>query len=358
MIVIIESLKHEKKMLTKCLQKINDRKLQSIICHNTSEILSELQFVQSSVFDKKTVVSHTVSKIPMVNTLIDDLVLTLANAAYEIWPVWYGEQVLVSNSDNYLADNFTSHFLNKQDKYVKRISKRWLKNSILCCLEKKIPLYSSFSSNIHAAQLALAIEPDNLVFIVCLEDLVHRKERLIGFAKAIEWCLQETKASFIVLIPERYQNQKELETILYKSVIAEKKYSNEEIPEKEERKHGIWPFEGRPHPFSPGEQKLSEYLEKDKELAGLFKFNQRVSTIRGNHYFVDLLWQEGFCIIEVDGFTFHSSKSSFKKDRFRDYELIIKGYTVLRLPHDEVMGEIDSSIDRIRDVVNFCRKKT
>jgi very-short-patch-repair endonuclease len=88
-------------------------------------------------------------------------------------------------------------------------------------------------------------------------------------------------------------------------------------------------------------------------LAGLFRFNIRVATRNGNKYLVDLVWTEGKIIIEVDGYEFHSDRGTFSGDRRRDYELIISGYLVIRLPQDEVVEDVGLAVEKIRDVVLF-----
>ena len=97
-------------------------------------------------------------------------------------------------------------------------------------------------------------------------------------------------------------------------------------------------------------------MAKDPVLSGLLQFNQTVTSFRGNKYIVDLLWPEGRVVVEVDGYQFHSNRYAFSADRFRDYDLAISGYTVLRLPHDEVMDDVHLAIEKIRDVINFREK--
>ena len=146
----------------------------------------------------------------------------------------------------------------------------------------------------------------------------------------------------------------ELDSILYGAI------SLPSIPEQgasrateEEFKHVIWPIRGKPHPFSPGEQLLARKLLQDPELADLFLFNQSVETSRGKRYLVDLLWLEGKVVVEIDGYRHHGNSFAFVEDRHRDYELLISGYVVLRLPHDEVVNDIEIAVEKIRDVVKF-----
>lgn len=98
---------------------------------------------------------------------------------------------------------------------------------------------------------------------------------------------------------------------------------------------------------------LARLLENDPELTGLFQFNQPIQTTRGTRYLVDLIWRAGEVVVEVDGFRHHSSQQSFSADRRRDYELLISGLVVLRLPHDEVIDDPEVAVEKIRDVVRW-----
>jgi very-short-patch-repair endonuclease len=117
----------------------------------------------------------------------------------------------------------------------------------------------------------------------------------------------------------------------------------------------VSPLIGRPNPASPGELMLASRLERDEQLAGLFRYNVRVETARGTSPLVDLVWEEGKLVVEVDGFYFHSSAEAFARDRNRDYELAISGYLVLRLPGDEVVADVELAVEKIRDMVAFRR---
>ena len=72
---------------------------------------------------------------------------------------------------------------------------------------------------------------------------------------------------------------------------------------------------------------------------------------------VDLLWEPGKLVVEVDGFARHGNRFAFVQDRHRDYELILSGFTVLRLTNDEIDEDLEKAIEKIRDVVTFCRRR-
>lgn len=68
----------------------------------------------------------------------------------------------------------------------------------------------------------------------------------------------------------------------------------------------------------------------------------------------------GFIVIEVDGWTFHSSKEQREKDLKRDRELLRRGYVVLRFTYDDVMNgdfarEVPVSVTALRRLVSDTR---
>jgi len=71
---------------------------------------------------------------------------------------------------------------------------------------------------------------------------------------------------------------------------------------------------------------------------------------------VDLLWRAGRLVIEIDGYRIHSGRTAFGHDRQRDYELLLSGYHVLRLTHDEVITDVARVLEKIHNVVRHCRQ--
>jgi very-short-patch-repair endonuclease len=48
-------------------------------------------------------------------------------------------------------------------------------------------------------------------------------------------------------------------------------------------------------------------------------------------YVVDALWPQQRLIVEVDGYTYHSHRAAFERDRARDQQLTAAGYRVIRI---------------------------
>lgn len=47
-------------------------------------------------------------------------------------------------------------------------------------------------------------------------------------------------------------------------------------------------------------------------------------------------------MLEADGHRFHGSRLAFERDRRRDRDLTLSGYTVVRATRDQIHGESDA----------------
>jgi very-short-patch-repair endonuclease len=72
-----------------------------------------------------------------------------------------------------------------------------------------------------------------------------------------------------------------------------------------------------------------------------------VTNVRVGGYEVDALWPAERLIVEVDGFAFHSARSSFESDRKRDAELTAAGYRVIRVTWRQLVEEPEAVVARL-----------
>jgi len=291
----------------------------------------------------------------MISTkiILQDTLRNLAEIALGMWPAWYGQPTI------YLQPAHLELLPSEQIyAFHPNISPPWFQRASQLCQKSKLPLIKKLPRNLQLSQLALTIDPNNLTFILAICDPTPLPERLFSVSRLSTWLAQETGARVAVLIPPDLTHHAGLAPILYEAAtLATQSQSAPESQPEEKERHTIWPIEGRPHPSSPGEQRLAAALAQDTELAALFQFNQPIITNAGTTYFVDLLWSVGQVVIEVDGYSYHSGPIPFRVDRQRDYELLISGYIVLRLPHDEVMNDVKAALKKIRAVVRFRRSE-
>lgn len=298
-------------------------------------------------------------RVPPIERILEDALHKLAEVSLALWPHWYtedGRPLFPSQSD-------LGSFLENPgpllpfDRSRQEISLHWLKAAARLCQAGRLPLPDQFPDAVQASQLALTIGRHRLCIILGTEEEHPAPARLMGLTRSAEWLAGRTGASLAVLIPAPLADHPELEPILYQAALpVPRRVASPAVHEPDEAIHVVWPVIGIPHPFSPGEQKLAQWLRRDPELADLFEFNQPVDTARSNRWLVDLLWRAGKLVVEVDSYRHHSHREAFIRDRRRDYELTISGYTVLRITHDEVIHDIHLAMDKIRDVVRFRRR--
>jgi very-short-patch-repair endonuclease len=311
-------------------------------------------FAQTAL--KRRLVSVIYEHLPSLEPLIDRLLSDLAQVALALWPDWYGEAVPLARlaSSVVVPDEQFSRAATQAGPLRQDVSLPWLRGAKDLCRAGRFPLLGDLSRAVQAAQLALAIEPRDLLIAMAVTGERHAEGCLLGLARASEWFVRATGARVLVIVPEALGGSRELDGINFDPL------SQPTLPpaaRTESQTVGVWPIIGRPHPYSPGEQLLARKLAEDETLGGLFQFNVHVRTRFESIFLVDLLWAEGRVVVEVDGYEHHSDRLAFSYDRRRDYELILSDYLVLRLPHDEVIQDVEIAIDKIRDLVEFRRSK-
>lgn len=340
-------------------------------CPNVARTLTELEILGEGEPDDRRFVACSWEEPPAVPGVIDAVVEAMADAALALWPAWYARDGKPNGLG--MVDRLDADLLRGARQAVATV---WLRAAAERCRSERRPLPDGFPLAVHASQLALAIEPRRLFLVFCVTGEAPRRERLYGLARAAEWFARETAATVFVLVPAALPEQGEWDNINFDQVWLDRREDAvvQPPPAGEDGTHRvqpapgtaeggratgsfwIWPLQGVPHPNSEGEQLLAARLGRDAELAGLFEFNQPVRTVRDRRYTVDLLWAAGRLVVEVDGYRWHSDPAAFRHDRQRDYELIVSGYVVLRLPHDEVVADLESAVEKIRDVVAFRRR--
>ena len=71
-----------------------------------------------------------------------------------------------------------------------------------------------------------------------------------------------------------------------------------------------------------------------------------------NGHEVDFLWPEQRLVIELDGWQFHGHRLAFERDRMRDAELKLLGYTVVRFTWRRLRDEPTTMTTRIADFLS------
>lgn len=345
------------------LTKISPGEVQTFLCAQVLDTLSQLEVTGNG--DRRLIV-QVWDKLPQPNQLIRDILQTLAEVAYGIWPAWYSRNESFLDNDGLAAETALLNQFKCLD--LKRASGAiclpWLKQAVRACQTHQVPVLPEFSRALQLSQLLLAIEPNDVTVVVVIADPTPARHQLLGLAKSVQWLADKTQVPVALMLSEKLASVPELDSVLYGSIsppastsvaMAGSSSTTVKGTASEETKHILVPVLGRPHPFSPGEKLLAARLAVDPELGPLFQFNRTVRTVYNSAYLVDLLWADGRVVIEVDGYRYHSNTFAFSRDRHRDYELLISGYIVLRLSHDEVVSDVEITVEKIRDVVRFRR---
>ena len=313
---------------------------------------------------RRVVLMQRFHRVPGAEELIDAVLATLATIAARMWPVWYTDIDFADLRPADLPD--TTGRIAARLAGVLEASALWCERAAARRLAGRNLGGSDVAMETRLQQLALAISRHGLILTIAVADPTPVPGALRGLAHAAGWLARRGRLAVAVLVPATWADNPELVEIAPSSaVMAEAPTvsgaagsNNFVMPETAVREPDdiwMWPVQqGRPHPNSPGEQILARALGADPELGPLFAFNRSAPTRFVSTPIVDLLWAEGRVVVEVDGDS-HRQLLQYSADRQRDFELLVSGYLVLRLTHDEVMTDTARAVEKIRRVVNYRR---
>jgi very-short-patch-repair endonuclease len=91
----------------------------------------------------------------------------------------------------------------------------------------------------------------------------------------------------------------------------------------------------------------SEAEERLLALIRRSRLGSPETNVRIAGHEVDFLWRRERLVVEVDGFAYHSSRTSFEGDRRRDAALLAAGLRVLRLTWRQITRETESVLVRL-----------
>lgn len=387
-------------MAPEWLQQLRPGEVVGVRCHQPQAFAVSFatEFVGSfldTAGDLPRLVTLSVRELSDQARLLETLVSGLAEAALLLWPDWYAGCAPLHSDDDAAWSRI--HELGRAS-LRGRVDRRWFRAARQLCRCGRPPLVARATPTMHVRQLSACLRTSAVHILVALTEIPASLQDLDRLARVAEWLAREADAAVLLAVPESLADQPGLAPLIFfpevptarradslrATVVSEQTgpaaamdsppddfadgctvrlggrtvVSVAELTEIAEhgiaeQKHLVQPVIGRPHPASPGEQRLSAVLANDGELAGLFQFNQPVHTVRGSRFLVDLLWKAGRVVVEVDGYSHHASQRSFVSDRHRDYELLISGYVVLRLTHSEAAVDPLLAMEKIRDVVRY-----
>lgn len=342
-------------MINDYLKLIPKGEVRTFFYSNHDQIRSAMDQTFSVDPDSMRLVAKEWDVLPSHHQILRDILESLSLAVAGLWPDWYGQTLAMDAKGSSLEARLViKHKIDQLKSHLTTVCIPWLEDAADACLKSQRPIFNDkYSDQIQLTQLALALEPDDLVLLLLVKDLNPSDVSLRSLAQLAVWFASLTRCRVAVLLWKGLADRGAIDSINYQSVALTVAKPSLLTSSSEETKAAIWPIKGKPHPHSPGEQALYRKISTDKELSQLFSFNQKVSTGKGRKFLVDLLWPVGQVVVEIDGYQFHSKHYAFIDDRNRDYELLISGYLVLRLSHDEVVDDVEIATEKIRDVVRF-----
>ncbi len=308
--------------------------------------------------------------------MIEEALDRLAEAVLWLWPDWY------LRAQDTLALDSTLDRLCARSRLAgleRQVLPHWLKLADRACSAQRKPRWpGEFTTETEARQLSLALGDCDCRLVLAVAEVDQDDQaHLVALARTAESLAHATRLPVLVLAPAAALESRGLDSISFQSVPLEEDRVEESyaqasttpsLPEpahsgaetagaaRATRPHSrlvVQPIVGRPHPASPGEQILWNRLESDAELAGLFCCNAWIETSLKTFHLVDYIWSEGKLVVEVDGYQWHASPTQFALDRRRDYELQLSGHLVLRLPHSEVLADLEGAVEKIRRMVRY-----
>jgi very-short-patch-repair endonuclease len=88
----------------------------------------------------------------------------------------------------------------------------------------------------------------------------------------------------------------------------------------------------------------SEAERRLLELVRAAQLPQPKTNERLDGHEVDFAWPSHHLVVEVDAYAFHSSRSSFERDRRRDAHLVARGYRVIRVTWRQLAREPEAVV--------------
>lgn len=262
------------------------------------------------------------SSAAVIDRLLDDL----AELALARWPDWPGR-------DGSIPDAATSG-----------ASAPWLKAAGAEAASGRPPRFRRMTRALEFEQLLRAVDASSVILVAEVDPVSLARARAV--IEALEWCAGRG-AACVLALPAEPPDTPPYDRTLYGACTIGRALAP--VAER-----FIAP-RSQAHPASEAERRVEAALAKDPELTGLFSGNEIVQVAgHGQQPRVDLVCRRHRIVVEIDG-PEHQANPKFRRDRHRDYELLVAGYLVLRLTNDEVADDLQHAIEKIRAVVRLRR---
>jgi very-short-patch-repair endonuclease len=296
----------------------------------------------------RTVVASGWRQCSTIRDGVESIVEALARAALDLWPRWYG----VRDRPPAIDGRGILRHLEEAARRVAGVSLTWLQAATRLATDARLPVVPRIEPAAQVEQLAHALGPGEVVLVLaCASGATPDPLPLVS---AVRWAAAHSALRILVLVPSALATAPELDPISTQVLHLEHAHT---LDGSDALVVGVWTVDAEGASCSLGELELRHRIASDDELRPLFFFDQRVDTNFGTAYQADAVWRDGRICVEVDGHQWHARPAQFNRDRQRDYEMVVSGYLVLRLPHDEVLSDPERALEKVRAVVRFRRQE-
>jgi very-short-patch-repair endonuclease len=124
-----------------------------------------------------------------------------------------------------------------------------------------------------------------------------------------------------------------------------------DVLERHPRRNGAGPLR---HLLAAGEPAFTRSRAERKLLALVRAAGlpPPETNVQLGPYEVDFYWREQRLVVEVDGYSFHSSREKFESDRRRDADLQASGLRTMRVTREQLLHEADGVINRLEQALS------
>jgi very-short-patch-repair endonuclease len=341
-----------------------------VFAADVADTLSVLYEAATSEGEPLRVVSLTWQEVPPLANELGLLVSALGRATLECFPSLYGlEQATELGRWSQSAVESEAHAITRAVADVDGVACRRI---LSACHEGRVPALGKLVRSEQARQLALAIEPTRLVVMIAVVNAPAVNESLHSLAQGAEWLAGNAGCRVALVLPRALSGHAALDHVTYDACLfadatpVPSQSGPNDLAKDDGRAQAsaaahepaisVSPIVGRPAKRSDAEQALSARLNADAHLCRLFGYNQHIRTRFGTNPNVDLLWESGKLVIEVDGDD-HRGPQKYSADRRRDLELLLSGYMVVRFTSGNVIENQDWVIEKIREAVRYLSER-
>jgi very-short-patch-repair endonuclease len=360
------------------LEPLNRGRAACVFSDDVADALVVLQQAVASESPAPRAVSLTWREVPLLANELNLLVAALAKATPDFFPALYGLHQAERQAP-WSATQIESE-AHAVTRAVPGVEGGACRRILEACYRRAVPSLGKLNRAEQARQFALAIDPNHLFVFIAVVNVPAAGQALRSLAQGAEWLASNVRSRVILVLPDELAGRHELDHVSYgacrftpeselvrvedldapkRACLNETEVGRAELGDAHQPVPptiSVSPLRGRPATNSEAEQALSAALGQEEELGALFDFNQQVATVAGQTPRVDLVWTAGKLVIEVDGRE-HRGQKAFGRDRMRDYELWLTGYSVIRFMDSDVLFRTDWVMDRIRAAVRYLRDR-